>query len=103
MHDSDATQVKRVRVLQEVYGREVGLVADSGNEELYRIAAEFQLGSNLYAALQTSAMKKEDELAFFRIIQLEDGEYTLESLDDEDEWEEAAEAYDELLFEEAAK
>ncbi|WP_051236620.1 DUF1292 domain-containing protein [Paenibacillus pinihumi] len=101
MHDSNARQLKRVRLLQESYGREVGLVADSGAEEMYRIAAEFQLGATLYAALQTAAMKKKDELDFFRIIELGDGEYTLESLDDEDEWDAVAEAYDELMFEEA--
>lgn len=97
---SDSGQaVKRIALLQDVYGLQIELVSESGTEESYRIAAEFELGGERYAALQTTAMKKNDELAFFRITGAE-GELGLESIDDEDEWERAAEGYDELLFDE---
>ncbi|WP_270164550.1 DUF1292 domain-containing protein [Paenibacillus sp. SYP-B4298] len=99
MADHGQVQVKRIALLQEAYGRQLELVSDSGMEESYRIAAEFELGGERYAALQTAAMKKNDELAFFRITGAE-GELELESIEDEDEWELAAEGYDELMFEE---
>jgi hypothetical protein len=100
MSNSHELQVKRIKLLQEVYGWEIELVSDNGAEEIYQIAAEFELGESLYAALQTAAMKKNDELAFFQITK-SGSEYALESIEDEDEWEQAAEAYDELLFMEA--
>jgi hypothetical protein len=43
-------------------------------------------------------MRKEDDVAFFRIVENEGAEPELESIDDEDEWETAAEAFDDLMF-----
>ncbi|MFB9327193.1 DUF1292 domain-containing protein [Paenibacillus aurantiacus] len=90
--------IERISVLGPIYGREVELVGEDGGAEPFFIAAEFRLGERMYAGLQTAAMRKEDEVEFFRIVQEEGGEPELESIDDEDEWEEAAEAYDDLLF-----
>ncbi|WP_020615818.1 DUF1292 domain-containing protein [Paenibacillus daejeonensis] len=84
--------------LRSKYGRQLALVAEDGSEEMYLIAAEYRLNGQAYAALQTAAMKKLDELAFFRIAEQPDGEFELDAVTDEDEWEAAAEAYDDLLF-----
>ncbi|MFD0714032.1 DUF1292 domain-containing protein [Paenibacillus sp. GCM10027626] len=91
--------VEKINLLQQTYGDEIELTDDAGTAELYRIAAEFRLGEQAYVGLQTAAMRKEDEVAFFRVILTEgDGEPQLESIDDDEEWEAAAEAYDDLLF-----
>lgn len=90
--------VERISVLGPIYGREVELIGEDGGAEPFLIAAEFRMGDQMYAGLQTEAMRKEDEVEFFRIVQSDGGEPELESIDDEDEWEEAAEAYDDLLF-----
>ncbi|RXZ84895.1 DUF1292 domain-containing protein [Paenibacillaceae bacterium] len=91
-------EVTRLDRLQKLYGAEITLIADDGSEETYRIAAEFRVGETVYAALQTPAMRKADEAAFYHVIDNANGLPELESIDDEDEWEAAAEAYDELLF-----
>lgn len=89
--------------LKEAYGNSIELVGEDGEtKEIYRILAEYRLGGHAYAALQDDAMLREDEIAFFRVSVTEDGDYALESIEDEEEWEAAAEAYDELLFEGSA-
>jgi len=89
--------VQRISVLENVFGREVELIGEDGNTEPFQIVAEFQLGEQAYAGLQSARMRKEDEVAFFRIV-TSGTEPGLESIDDEEEWEAAAEAYDDLLF-----
>lgn len=95
-----ADMPRRLKRLQEAYGREIELIDDDGGgTETFRLLAEFELGGAVYAALQTPAMRQDDEIAFFRVEERDDG-FELADIDDEDEWEAAAEGYDELLFEE---
>lgn len=88
--------VKQSR-LKDLFGGEIELVADDGVTETYRIKAEFQLGEVQYVALQNEAMRDEDEVELLR-IRLEDGEPHLESIEDDEEWEAASEAYDDMMF-----
>ncbi|MFC4776530.1 DUF1292 domain-containing protein [Paenibacillus sp. GCM10023252] len=83
--------------LKEVYGTELELIAEGGQAEIFVIKAEFQLGSAVYAALQSARMKQDDEVELFRVIE-ENGEPKLETIEDDEEWELASEGYDELLF-----
>jgi hypothetical protein len=83
-------------LLRDAFGPYVELETDAG-EETFHIKAEFYIGDVLYAALQSKAMVKEDELEFFRVVE-EDGEFHLESIEDDEEWETAAEAYDDQFF-----
>ncbi|CAM4369094.1 DUF1292 domain-containing protein [Paenibacillus tarimensis] len=94
-----SSTVQRLARLKEAFGNELELVSEDGSTEPFRILAEYRIGAEAYAALQTPAMRKEDEIAFFKVAEQPGGELSLESIDDEDEWESAAEAYDELLFE----
>ncbi|MGO4370171.1 DUF1292 domain-containing protein [Paenibacillus sp. YIM B09110] len=97
MSTTEGGAPKRLSVLKEAFGKEIELVAEDGGMELYVIKAEFQLGDIVYAALQSEAMSGEDEVELFRVIQ--DGEEPeLETIEDDEEWEAAAEAYDDLLF-----
>jgi uncharacterized protein YrzB (UPF0473 family) len=90
--------VEQITLLKSVYGAEVELIGDAGDSEQFRIVAEFRIGGKAYAGLQSAAMRKEDDVAFFRIVENEGAEPELESIDDEDEWETAAEAFDDLMF-----
>lgn len=93
------SEVKRISVLSPIYGTEVDLIGEGGESEPFQIVAEFQLGDYAYAGLQSQSMQKEDEIAFFRIA-LNDGEEPeLETIEDDEEWEAVAEAYDDLMFE----
>jgi len=99
MPDADAWKPEALSRLRELYGKELELVSEDGRSETFRIMAEYRLGGTVYAALQTPAMRKADEMAFFRVVEGDGGEPELESIDGEEEWETAAEGYDSLLFE----
>ncbi|MDQ6418568.1 DUF1292 domain-containing protein [Paenibacillus sp. LHD-117] len=88
---------KRLSMLKEAFGDHVDLVAEDGSTQTFRIKAEFELGGAVYAALQSEEMEAEDEVEFLRVRQ-GDGEPQLETIEDDEEWETASEAYDDLLF-----
>ncbi|WP_258171333.1 DUF1292 domain-containing protein [Paenibacillus sp. R14(2021)] len=92
-------EVKRISVLNPIYGTEVDLIGEDGGTEPFQIVAEFQLGEHAYAGLQSQSMQQEDEIAFFRIALNSGSEPELESIEDDEEWEAVSEAYDDLLFE----
>ncbi|WP_336784453.1 DUF1292 domain-containing protein [Paenibacillus sp. MMO-177] len=84
--------------LREAFGNVIELVSEHGSLDKFEIKAEFQLGPYVYAALQSPDMKKEQEVELFRVILTDNGEPQLETIEDDDEWELASEAYDDLLF-----
>ncbi|TVY00464.1 DUF1292 domain-containing protein [Cohnella terricola] len=88
----------KLSALQQRYGDSVELLAEDGSSVEYRILAELSVDGRRYAVLQAEAMKQEDEIEPFRIVEDSDGELQLESVTDEDEWENVAEAYDDLQF-----
>ncbi|RCW42557.1 DUF1292 domain-containing protein [Paenibacillus prosopidis] len=97
MSGTEHASPKTLNSLKNAFGNDIELVADDGGVEVYFIKAEFQLGDRVYAALQSEAMRSEDEVELFRVIQA-DGEPQLETIEDDEEWEAASEAYDDLLF-----
>lgn len=88
---------KRQNNLKDVFGDHVELIAEDGSAQVFRIKAEFELGGAVYAALQSDEMEADDEVEFLRVRQ-EDGEPQLETIEDDEEWEAASEAYDDLQF-----
>lgn len=91
-----AEDAKPIQLLKEAFGEEVTLEDRGADSEPYRIMAEFELEDRLYAVLQSDAMKREDELALFRIVSDEQGELQLETVEDDEEWETVLELYDEM-------
>ncbi|MDF2835728.1 MAG: hypothetical protein K0Q63_1368 [Paenibacillus sp.] len=88
---------KRQNNLKDVFGDHVELIAEDGSAQVFRIKAEFELGGAVYAALQSDEMEADDEVEFLRVRQ-EGGEPQLETIEDDEEWEAASEAYDDLQF-----
>lgn len=97
MPDASHNEPVRLNRLKELFGGEIELVSEDGAAESYQIKAEFQIGETQYVALQNEAMSAEDEVELLR-IRLEDGEPHLESIEDDEEWENASEAYDDMMF-----
>lgn len=97
MPSGDYPAVSQLNHLQAVFGPSVVLHDENGGEQTFWIKAEFQLGDNVYAALQTAAMRKDDEVEMFRVVGTA-AEPELETIEDDEEWELASEAYDDLLF-----
>jgi uncharacterized protein YrzB (UPF0473 family) len=84
--------------LKEKYGEFVELGVDGETAEAYRIVAELTVAGIRYAILQSEAMRREDDIEVFRITTDAQGDVQLETVDDDDEWDRAAEAFDDLQF-----
>jgi uncharacterized protein YrzB (UPF0473 family) len=84
--------------LRKIYGDNVELLGEDGTPQSFRIKNEITVGGNQYAVLQSEAMLEEDEIEVFRIVIEADGNMQLETITDEDEWEQVAEAYDDIQF-----
>ncbi|MDF2723937.1 MAG: hypothetical protein K0Q59_3612 [Paenibacillus sp.] len=90
--------VEPVRYLQDAYGSEIELFDEQDESVVHRILAEFRYNGQLYAVLQSAALKKEQEVAIFKIAQTADGGLELETIEDDDEWETVSELYDDMTF-----
>ncbi|MFC5405204.1 DUF1292 domain-containing protein [Cohnella soli] len=84
--------------LRDKFGDAVELLTEDGKTLEFRILAELAVGTNNYAVLQSEAMSKEDEFEVFKVVDSGDGDPQLETVEDDDEWELVAEAYDDQLF-----
>ncbi|MGN7761140.1 DUF1292 domain-containing protein [Paenibacillus sp. 22594] len=96
MTDFSADQVVWTSKLKEVYGETVELEDEQGKSSVYDIIAEFEVGDRAYAVLAGSGKGAEQEI--LRIVVSPDGLPELESIVDDEEWENVNELYDELTF-----
>jgi len=85
-------------VLRNAFGDDIILFDEQNESTVYRLLTEFVHGGVSYAVLQSEALKKEDEVAIFRIVTGPDGQHELETIEDDDEWETVSEIYDEMMF-----
>lgn len=87
-----------IRVLRDAYGDAVELIGDKGAPVTYAVLSEFALGDTMYAVLQSDKLKRDDDVALYRIGRNDSGEPELETIEDDDEWEDVLEYYDEMTF-----
>ncbi|MCY9663424.1 DUF1292 domain-containing protein [Paenibacillus alginolyticus] len=85
-------------VLRKTYGDDIILFDEQNESTVYHLLKEFVYGNYTYAVLQSDELKKEDEVAVFRVTTDSDGQYELETIEDDDEWETVSELYDEMVF-----
>lgn len=90
--------LKPSSLVSDAYGGEVILFDEAEESSVYRLLSEFGLEDRIYAVLQSDQLAEQDEVAIFRVLQTENGELQLESIEDDDEWEDVAELYDEMTF-----
>ncbi|MDT3424999.1 uncharacterized protein YrzB (UPF0473 family) [Paenibacillus forsythiae] len=96
MTEFSAGQVIWTSRLKEAYGESVELEDENGKASVYEIIAEFDVQGRSYAVLQDSERIGEQEI--LRIVVSQGGPPELESIEDDDEWEDVSELYDELTF-----
>jgi len=91
-------QAKLVSRLRDHYGDEVILSEDGKDEPVtYRIALEFDVQDKSYVLLQAEGDSGGDrEPLVFRVIPQADGEFDIETIEDDEEWEDVSELADEL-------
>ncbi|MDD9269796.1 DUF1292 domain-containing protein [Paenibacillus sp. GCM10023248] len=85
-------------VLRKAYGDDIILFDEQNESTVYHLLKEFVYEGQTYAVLQSDQLKKEDEVAVFRVTTDADGQYELETIEDDDEWETVSELYDEMVF-----
>ncbi|MEW9700067.1 DUF1292 domain-containing protein [Paenibacillus sp. SI8] len=85
-------------ILRNAYGDDIILFDEQNESTVYRLLKEFVYGEHTYAVLQSEALKKDDEVAVFRVVVGADQQYELETIEDDDEWETVSELYDEMVF-----
>lgn len=90
--------VTQSNVLRNAYGDDIILYDEQNEAVIHRLVTEFVYGDLTYAVMQTDDLKKQDEVAIFRVVKGEDGQYELETIEDDDEWETVSELYDEMMF-----
>lgn len=90
--------VEQIRTLRDSFGDDIVLFDEQDESTVYRILSEFTVGGKAYAILQSDELKKEEEVAIFRISPTAGGEPELETIEDDDEWESISELYDEMAY-----
>jgi len=95
--DTDRDEFDRELSLKEAFGNFVVLNMEEG-EVPYRIMAELELEHGHYAVLQSEAMRREGDIEILRIVSVHQGQFDLETVESDEEWERVAEAYDDLQF-----
>jgi uncharacterized protein YrzB (UPF0473 family) len=83
--------------LRSAFGDDIILYDDRDQSIVFKLLSEFQLGSQTYAVL-LQEQAKEGEPEIYRVTYDVDGEPELETIEDDDEWENVAELYDEMTF-----
>ncbi|WP_150274605.1 DUF1292 domain-containing protein [Paenibacillus tepidiphilus] len=96
MTDWSADKVVWTSRLKDIYGETVELEDEQGRSSVYDIVAEFEVGTRAYAVLAGAGKDAEQEI--MRIVVSPDGLPELESIEDDEEWEDVSELYDELTF-----
>ncbi|MEO3947078.1 DUF1292 domain-containing protein [Gorillibacterium sp. CAU 1737] len=96
MTDLRVEDVQRLHLVREAFGEELELEDPDGHTRIYRLLDEFTAGGSSYAIVQDEPMRKADEIEVFRLVQNEDGSLSLETVEDDEEWETIAELYDEM-------
>ncbi len=85
-------------MLDDLLMGQVILNDEQGKEETFRVVRVLEMQEKHYVLLQ-SIDDPRDDLLILRVEgDVESEEATLVGIDDDDEWEEVAEAFDELLF-----
>ncbi|MDR0266823.1 DUF1292 domain-containing protein [Paenibacillus sp.] len=97
MNDFSADQAVWTSVLKEAFGPTVELEDEDGTTEVYDLAAEFEVGGQIYAVLQSPG-DNDGEYNILKVVKLPDGNLELATIDDDDEWENVTELYDEMTF-----
>ncbi|MEX2415459.1 MAG: DUF1292 domain-containing protein [Paenibacillaceae bacterium] len=94
----EAKDALESNLLLQLFGDEV-ILSEEGNDSIvYQVLKEFRLGEQIYAVLHSHKLSKHEEYVLFRVIRNDLSEVTLETIEDDEEWEVVAEVYDEMTF-----
>lgn len=78
----------------------ITLIDEAGVEHEFEVEAFLDVDEERYAVLVPQSEEFEDEAVIMRFGKDEDGEEVLFDIEDDEEWEKVADAYDEFIEEE---
>ncbi|AQS55260.1 DUF1292 domain-containing protein [Novibacillus thermophilus] len=81
--------------LTEAFGPDLILEDERGHEEHYRVVTEMEIDQQHYAVLRLHG-DPDEEAFLFRVVPDGDG-FIVEDVEDDDEWERAAEVYRQIV------
>ncbi|TCS83805.1 DUF1292 domain-containing protein [Tepidibacillus fermentans] len=87
-------EIKEVHLLKEQLGSEVTLFDENEKEYLFQLLLELVFNGKHYAYFQSSE-SEEGEIEVLRVVKLDNGDFDLEFIEDDDEWEDVVELFDE--------
>lgn len=90
--------IKQTELLRNAYGDDIILFDEHNESVVHRLLSEFVYGNHTYAILQSENVKEDDKVLIFRVVEQAGGEYELETIEDDEEWETVSELYDEMMF-----
>ncbi|TLS53599.1 DUF1292 domain-containing protein [Paenibacillus antri] len=100
MSEYTLDNVVRANRLRETYGDDIVLFEDDDaeGERVHKIVLEFDLGDRSYVVLrpEDAAADEDDETSVFRVTPAGEGEFEIETIEDDEEWENVSELVDEM-------
>jgi uncharacterized protein YrzB (UPF0473 family) len=90
-------QVTRTTRLRDAYGDDIVLSEDGQDDaSVHKIVLEFDIVGKSYAVLRAEDASLDDENFVFRVMPAGDGEFEIETIEDDEEWENISELVDEM-------
>ncbi|MCR8845965.1 DUF1292 domain-containing protein [Paenibacillus sp. SC116] len=80
--------------ISSAFGTSLEMTDEQGTSRIFDLLAEFQIEAKAYAVVQD----EDGEIDVLRITDNAQGEPQLETIEDDEEWENAMELYDEVAF-----
>jgi len=100
MSEYTVANVVRANRLLETYGEEIVLYEDDDAEEsrVHKIVMEFDVAGRSYVVLrpEDAEADDDDETSVFRVTPAGEGEFEIETIEDDEEWENVSELVDEM-------
>ncbi|WP_223069280.1 DUF1292 domain-containing protein [Paenibacillus caui] len=84
--------------IRDAFGPALELQDEKGKTLNYQVENEFDVSGRSYAVLRREQAQGADEPEIFKVVTAADGTLSLETIEDDDEWEDVSELYDELTF-----
>lgn len=93
-----ASNVVFTTKVKDSIGTTLELTDEGGKPSYYVLEKEFDIAGKSYVVLLGDEPSSNQEPEIFQVIQNDEGQLELATIDDDDEWESVSELYDELTF-----
>jgi uncharacterized protein YrzB (UPF0473 family) len=89
--------VTRTNRLRDAYGGDI-VLSEDGTEgsSVHKIVLEFDISGKSYAVLRAEDSALDDEASVYLVMPGADGEFEIETIGDDEEWENISELVDEM-------